>query len=72
MNILTKLKCSSHLLVALIFAFTMLLSAFLVGEHENASTLVLIQICAYVIVAGQIPRSKTGPKPGKPCNASGA
>ena len=65
-------KCGTIHLGVINFKFTMLLSAFLVGEHENASTLVLIQICAYVIVAGQIPGNKTGPKPCKPCNASGA
>lgn len=71
MTILAKLKCKPRLTVALTFAFAMLLSAFLVGDHENASTLVLVLIGANVIVAEQIPGKTTDKKQCKPCKVSG-
>ncbi|MFS1702673.1 hypothetical protein [Alteromonas sp. AMM-1] len=72
MTILANLKCNPRLIVALTFAFAMLLAAFLVGDHDNAGTLVLVMIGAYVIVAGQLPGKTTDAKSCMPCKAKSA
>ncbi|GGF83356.1 hypothetical protein [Alteromonas lipolytica] len=49
-----KSTTKTHLIVALTFAALMLVVSYLVGDHESAGTLLIMMICAYVIVAGQL------------------
>ena len=51
MKLLTKLKnCKTSVKIAMAFAFTMLLSSYLMGNHEQANTLLILHIGLYVMV----------------------
>jgi hypothetical protein len=51
MELVSKLKnCKTSMKIAIAFAFTILLSSYLMGGHEQANTLLILHVGLYVMV----------------------